>query len=45
LAVPKPATETARSAAANNVFMDVSFLGDEIAVRFGFGQGWSREPK
>jgi len=25
--------------------MDVSFLGDEIAVRFGFGQGWSREPK
>ena len=38
LAAPKPATEAARNAAANNVFMDVSFLGDQIAVRSGLGQ-------
>jgi hypothetical protein len=43
LTAPMPAAETARNAAANKVFIGVSFLKSSFAVRFALEPGDGRE--
>jgi hypothetical protein len=45
LTAPMPAAETARNAAANKVFIGVSFLKSSFAVRFAHEPGMAAKRK